>query len=376
MKAIDVVRARASMHRYLCPRASSEDESMRLGLERLSSAMRLGGCSDKIVTATAPFLLSTLIADDRLRPEDAGLINYFVAGKLTETIDRIAEALPDDTLHDEAPPPSQAGFCVLEEPIRFVDVWGHECTIEVVVWGPALIDSKMLEQDGPPAPDQLCTTAALWTRQRDDNVRYVFRTFDLETTQRVNRTTEGWFFTRVTTAINGYELGPARLAVTDEERERLSTPDLPVVRDIPNLFRHVHALWLVLAGATCAPGQDREVHKDVQEPGKSLEKTARKKYSGSATVSYVYAGAERRPTPLENVGSRGPIGVRYWRNGFTKRVVLDDGTVKIRRRRGTWVNDHKPWLPVSERTKVRIAQGTLTKVSDVLHPEKIEVGSS
>lgn len=364
MKAVDVVRARASMHRYLYPRTSSEDESLRLGLERLSTAMRLGGSSEKIVTATAPFLLSTLIADDRLRPEDQGLVNYFLAGGLTPTIHNIAEALPDDTMHDEAPPPSQAGFCVLEDPIRFFDVWGHESTVEVIVWGPALLDSKMLEHDQPPDFDQLCTTTALWTRQRDENVRYVARTFDLDTMQKVHRTTEGWFFTRVTTAINGYELGPARLAVTDEERERLSTPDLPVVRDIPNLFRHVHALWLVLAGATRAPGQDREVHKVVQEPGRSLEKTARKSYSGSAAVSFIYAGAERRPTPPENVGSRGPIGCRYYRNGFTKRVVLDDGSVVIRKRRGTWVNAHHPELPLSERTKVRITSGTLTRPSD------------
>jgi hypothetical protein len=355
MKAIDVIRARSQVRDFVYPpEYDAVERRLQEGLRRVQLAMTTTGQKikemDTLAVPTVAYLVGDALVEDT-SPEDF-TVNYYLAGALTETVERIAEAMDDNLDEGTIPPPSKAGFCLLGEPLRWTDIWGKASAANLVTWAP----SKSNDGAG-------FYTITLWTNERTEAVQELMRDWNLRIRQGWQQMTHGWHISRQVMIVPTLECGPPTFEADEETIENFSSDEDPITPGtlIPNFDRFVLALWAVLAGAD-VPGKDREVEKVVEEPGKDLARTAKKKHVPGA-VSFVYAGVHRAPTPPENVGSRGPIGVYYWRNGFTKRVVLDDGTVAIRKRRGTWCGD--PQNPVSERTKVRITKGTVARPNDV-----------
>lgn len=389
--ATDVVRARDELFEMFAADRRSRDPYLT-GIKRMQGHVYMAGPGnvgydhtddaqrprESLSTCMAAALLAGLT---EARPELAA-VNYYVAPALHDTLVGIADALPDDTLHDDAPPPSAAGFAMLGTPWRWTDPWGHEHTVEAVSWGPGVL--PIPGDETTPGITLRPTFVGLWTRLRSSNYDYMVGVIENGAEYSAAQARyeafgrHGWMLTRVTSLfwererppeVEPWTLGPQRFEMTDAERAAAldGSDNLPLISTSNyNAGRLVHALFLVLAGAQHVPGSTRDPVLAVELPNRTRTKVARR-HKGSALVSMVYAGAERPATPRENVGTRGPIGVRYWRQPYTRRRRGADGMVRIETVRGAWCGD--PDAPLSPYTKVRIAKGTVARPADVIREE-------
>lgn len=167
---------------------------------------------------------------------------YRVTPDMCVLLEHAANGLDEDDLCDPQLAPTGCGIVRFEKAIRVSDIQGKEMLVHWLVWGPATHTVNGEEH----ASLALSFFNDLWT-DPDDSAKGLAKYLEEEEFPEVMESIGRWMPTHFTMYTESLSLGPTMLMPGNEQQMRflLNGHDAPPMAGT-NLFRYVHALFLML----------------------------------------------------------------------------------------------------------------------------------